>query len=195
MWLKDTIHYEQLDIVYQNRLIIQLQGIKGNGNNNYKLPFTSIWSTSRQANDLYGSNSLKPMIIKSYTKDNNYDNKIEELHIIGTLPLQNDEIITSATVLTFMDASLTDVTRFSMDAVIVTSASAGIPVSRIDIDGDISLHQKYSLPTPTKGIYTPYLASVGGISLPNIDTPVTIDDVLPSTILSASRQRNCKYNQ
>jgi hypothetical protein len=106
MWLKDTIHYEQLDITYQNRLIIQLQGIKGT-DTNYKLPFTTIWSTSRQANDLYGSNALKPMIVKSYTKDYNYDNKIDELHIIGSLPLQNDEVITSATVLAFMDAELT----------------------------------------------------------------------------------------
>lgn len=106
MWLKDTIHYEQLDITYQNRLIIQLQGIKGT-NNNYQLPFTTIWSTSRQANDLYGSDSLKPMIVKSYTKDYNYDTKMDELHIIGTLPLQNDEVITSATVLAFMDAELT----------------------------------------------------------------------------------------
>lgn len=80
-----------------------------------------------------------------------------------------------------------------MDAVVVTSASAGIPVSRIDIDGDISLNQKSSLPTPTKGIYSPYLPSLGGIALPNIDSPVTINEVLPSTILAVSRQRNCKY--
>jgi hypothetical protein len=74
-----------------------------------------------------------------------------------------------------------------MDALLVASVSAGIPLSSALLDGDVRLAQRASLPTPTKGIYTPFK----GAPLPNIDSPASMEDILPAAILAAVRGRNC----
>ena len=81
-----------------------------------------------------------------------------------------------------------DVARFSMDALLISSCTSGIPMSRATIDGDLTLSQRAGLPTPSAGIYTPYLNT----PLPNIDSPTSLADVLPSALMDASRSRNCK---
>ncbi len=57
----------------------------------------------------------------------------------------------------------------------------------MEVDGDVSLSQRMTLPNPPAGVYTPYL----GAPLPSLDSPANVADFMPAALLAASRGRNC----
>ncbi len=82
-----------------------------------------------------------------------------------------------------------DVTRFSMDALVVSSVVSGTPLSKVEVDGDLSLAQRHTLPTPSVGVYAPY----NGAALPSLDAPASLEEFQPAALMRASRSRNCEY--
>jgi hypothetical protein len=105
LWQRHTVRYEQPDVVFQNRLVVEVHGLRGPALG-YRQPFTAVWTTSKAANDLLGSDAARPMVVRSSTRDGNRDGMADELHLSAMLPLADDEVVMGATMLAYVDASL-----------------------------------------------------------------------------------------
>lgn len=105
MWIKEAYHFEQPQVTYQNRLYVEISGLKGTALG-YRQPFTAVWTTSAAANAMLGAMAARPMIIRSSTRDDNLDGTTDEVRISAALPLANDEVATSALVIAYHDVEL-----------------------------------------------------------------------------------------
>jgi hypothetical protein len=103
LWIKEAVHYEQPRLAYQSRLVVAVHGMRGT---DYPLPFASVWTTSRAANDLLGSETSRAVVVRSSVRDDNLDGVADELRISAAVPLAADEVVTGATVIAFVDAEL-----------------------------------------------------------------------------------------
>lgn len=180
-WIKEAVRWEQPAIEFRNELIVAVSGRAGASNSFYRL-----WTTSPAANDLIGNAAAVTPVVKSSTSDFNLDGRPDELHLAITVPLSTIEYPTSVTVLAFVEAKLTTVTRMQMDGVLVASHTSGVSGSSFVADGDVVFRQRDSLPYAPDGIYTPYLRS----PLTPLAAPTSIQDVLPNNILREYRSRN-----
>ena len=106
LWQRQVVRYEQLGLTYKSSVVVQLQGLKGAAGA-YRAPFTAMWSTSPSANDLMGADVLRGMTLKSSFPDWNRDGLGDELRLTVVAQLNDDETVHAATVVAYMDATLT----------------------------------------------------------------------------------------
>ena len=186
-WLRDVVRFEQPRVAFASRLVVQVAGTRGAAPGSaQRVPFRATWTTSAAANALLDGGELRAMVVRASARDANLDGLNDELLVSAQLPLQGDEAVTSATLCAFFDASLSATTRFTMDALVVGSWSAGFAASRLDLDGDLLLAQRQNLPVASAGTFAPFL----GAPLPSLDLAGAAADVAPAALLAASRARN-----
>ena len=186
-WLRDVVRFEQPDVAFASRLVVQVGGTRGaSPGSAQRVPFRATWTTSAAANALLDGGELRAMVVRASARDANLDGRNDELLVSAQLPLQGDEAVTSATLCAYFDASLSATTRFTMDALVVGSWSAGFAASRLDLDGDLLLAQRQNLPVASAGTFAPFL----GAPLPSLDLAAAAADVAPAALLAASRARN-----
>lgn len=159
MWTRQWYQFEQPDLQYQDNLVVQLQGLRGDPAAGYRQPFTAMWTTSPEANDVLGPDVVRGMVVRSAFEDVNNDGLNDVLRISVSVPLRADESVLGASVVAYMNAELHDVTRMRMDGLLSASYASGVPGSRLILDGDLRLYQRAPLPNPVSGVYAPYLWS------------------------------------
>lgn len=94
LWMKEVLRFEQPNVEYKNQLIVHLYGLKGAADA-YREPFVASWTTSSHANDLLAmEGTLRSVIVRSSSRDLNYDGLTDRLRIEVTMPLDVDETIT-----------------------------------------------------------------------------------------------------
>jgi hypothetical protein len=187
-WLRDVVRFEQPRVAFASRLVVQLSGTRGAGGAGaaQRVPFRATWTSSAVANALVDGAELRAMVVRASARDDNLDGLNDEVLLSAQLPLQGDEAVSAATLCAYFDAALSSTARMQMDALVVGSWSAGFAASRLDLDGDLALAQRQSLPAASAGTFAPFL----GAPLPALELAASAADVQPAALLAAARGRN-----
>lgn len=99
LWIREKVVLEQLDVAFTGGVIAEVQGLKPLGNS--RIPFINVWSSSPVVNSLYGTESVRPMIVSLTPVDRNGDGRMDEGSLGLQVPLASDESIQSVTILAF----------------------------------------------------------------------------------------------
>ena len=102
------------------------------------------WSTYSNLNNLLQSN-LRVPVVSSIETDTNGDGKFDQLNFTASMPLANNEIVTSVQVLLVFDYQLFRMSFFQMESLAYVSHSAIAGGSSFTTFGNLKLDQKTPL--------------------------------------------------
>ena len=106
LWQETVVRYEQPRVAFSSAFVVQFAGLKGAAAGGYRAPFVAAYSSSPAANDLYGAEALRGMVVRASTDDANFDGVADALRLTASMPLAADETVLSATVVAFVDVKL-----------------------------------------------------------------------------------------
>lgn len=99
LWIREKVVLDQLDVSFTGGVIAEVQGLKTLGSS--RVAFKNVWSSSPVVNSLYGTESVRPMIVSFTPVDRNGDGRVDEGSVGLQVPLAMDESIQAVTLVAF----------------------------------------------------------------------------------------------
>lgn len=133
------------------------------------------------------SSKVRTPILRSAEIDENKDGIPERLELSVNLPLRTGEKIFGFDIVTYHDAQLNSVARYFFDNIgYVHFEGSGLPLSKVNIDGDFILRQSWPL-----NAYGGYKQLYSDALLYDLSSrPLSAADISISTILGKFNSRN-----
>jgi len=148
-WKTTNTYMEQPDITFKKQAILVLDtAVPGQ---------FLAWSTYSNLNNLL-QNNLRVPVVSSIETDNNGDGKFDQFNFTASVPLGNDEIVTSVQVLLVFDYKLYRMSTFQMESTAYATQSSVAGGSSFTTYGDLKLDQK--TPLRHRGVDTRFNTSI-----------------------------------
>lgn len=135
-WKKSDVYLEQPHINFKHEMILLLE--------TENLDQTLAWSTDNRFNLLMQDQARIPSI-KSSETDWNRDGIKDYLDLEIKMPLTNRENVYGIKLMVFFDVKFHFFSQVGMEAMAYLCSNSGMPSSRLDVVGDLTLVQKQPL--------------------------------------------------
>ncbi|KAJ9443240.1 hypothetical protein DIPPA_13723 [Diplonema papillatum] len=136
-WMKEFTYYEQADVTFLNKVALNIQCQDVNTNARSEL----TWASLPEAEELIGVNFVNPFL-SHYAEDIDDDDKVDRLYLDISVPLPESTVALSVDVVYFFQWEINDAIKLSMETAAHLSQSSPVPMSSLQVNGDLEFQQR-----------------------------------------------------
>jgi len=179
LWVKEKSYREQPIVNFKRAFAARLQGVHARSSE----PFELVYSTLPPMNAV-GSEFVRTPVVRVDKEDHNLDLLNDVIHISLAFPIAEDERITQVQAVFLFSYVLRNKVRLDIEAPILLDYAAGVPGSRLTVDGRMRLAQ--ANPLPVRG----GVRTLGGESLLPLDRVVSGPELTFRRIIAEASGKN-----
>mmetsp|Transcript_43053 Transcript_43053/g.101249 ORF Transcript_43053/g.101249 Transcript_43053/m.101249 type:complete len:318 (+) Transcript_43053:328-1281(+) len=179
LWVKEKSYREQPIVNFKRSFATRLQGI----NSQTREPFEIVYSTLPPMNRA-GGDFVRTPIVRVNKEDHNLDLLSDVIRLSLSFPVSEHEGITQVQGVFLFSYVLRDKVRLDIEAPVFLDYAAGVPGSRLTVDGRMRL--ELMNPLPVRG----GVRTLGGESLLPLDTVVSGPELTFSRLLAQASAKN-----